>query len=90
MTCPTSSESTRSQLILAGHPADWRSVATALTSGGRPVLSGLVRSGLAGARTGAVELAFESPHAESIQRVAASVGIRLVAAPLSTLPTLPA
>ncbi|MDP9471458.1 MAG: hypothetical protein M3Q71_12455, partial [Chloroflexota bacterium] len=31
-----------------------------------------------------------TPHAESIQRVAASVGIRLVAAPLSTLPTLPA
>ncbi len=67
-------------LTLSGHPADWRRVATALTSGGHPVLSGLVRSGLAGAGAGAVELALEPPHAEAIQKVAASLGVRLVAA----------
>ncbi len=84
MARPTAPESTRSQLTLAGHPADWRIVATALTSGGRPVLSGLVRSGLAGAGTDAVELVFEPRHAESIQRIATSVGVRLVAAHPST------
>ncbi len=86
MARPATPKPSRSQLTLAAHPADWRTVATALTSGGRPVLSGLVRSGLAGAGTQALELAFEPRHAESIQRIAASVGVQLVAAPLPTAP----
>ena len=76
---------TVTSLTLAGHPADWRHVATALTSGGRPVLSTLVRAALAGppdgAGTGAVVLSFEPTHAAAIQRVAAGLGVRLAALP---------
>ena len=72
-----------SSLTLAGHPADWRNLATALTSRGRPILSDLVRTELATAPhrepTGRVTLSFVPAHASAIQRAAASLGIRLEA-----------
>ena len=74
-----------SLLTLAGHPADWRSLATALTSGGRPVLSDLLRAELASTphHTPAerLSLSFVPAHAAAIQRTAAMIGIRLAASP---------
>jgi hypothetical protein len=70
-------------LTLVAHPADWRTVATALTRGGRPVLSNLVRAGLAspprGAAPQAVGLSFDPTHAAAIRRVAAGLGVRVAA-----------
>jgi hypothetical protein len=71
---------TPASLTLVAHPADWRTVATALTRGGRPVLSNLVRAGLSGPPRAAaphvVGLSFDPAHAAAIRRVAADLGVR--------------
>lgn len=85
MNDPNAPASTTTPLTLAGHAADWRSLATALTSGGRPVLSNLVRTELAGATrrstAARVALSFVPAHAAAIQRTAANLGIRLAPSP---------
>lgn len=76
---PTAAGVTTPPLALVGHIANWRRLATALSGGGRPVLSDLLRSRLAatGEQTGRIVLSFVPAHAAAILRVACGLGISL-------------